>query len=152
MGDPVSEIDRCLVTRPGWTVPHALPFTTAGFPGAPTGEVLASQIPASVTRRNDALHAPRTIAGVATVYFEAEGAVRVECQMGRDRCGRALVGLLLRSGLPTFRHGWMVDKIRPDMIDERAGPVRRSATSSSPTDGSRWRPGDPWPTVRHVPE
>jgi len=28
---------------------------------------------------------PRTIAGVATVYLEAEGAVRAECQLGRGR-------------------------------------------------------------------
>jgi hypothetical protein len=45
----------------------------------------------------------------------------------------------------TTQRPWMVDKIRPDMLDERAGPFRRSASSSSPTDGSRWRPGDPGP-------
>jgi len=31
---------------------------------------------------------PRTIAGVATVYLEAEGAVRAECQLGRG-CPRS---------------------------------------------------------------
>mgnify|MGYP001788295048 CR=1 FL=1 len=41
---------------------------------------------------------------------------------------------------------------RPELLDERAGPFRSTASSIGPTDGSRWRPGDPWPTVRQVPE
>ena len=53
----------------------------------------------------------RTIAGVTTVYLEAEGAVRAECQLGRGRCGRRgarPVPAAFRP--PAVPRRWTVDK------------------------------------------
>jgi hypothetical protein len=80
-----------------------------------------------------------TIAGVATAHVEAAGVLRADRQLGRGAAiAEALVGQLLRAPPRRSAIGTVdVDKIRPDMLGERALIPAPTMTRPLRTDAKR---------------